>query len=100
MEIKNTKNPYGETKAMSERTLTDTAKANPDFSVLLLCYFNPIGAHESGLIGEDPNGIPNNLMPFVTKVAKGVLSKLSIFGSDYNWCTRLHSCCGSREGPC
>jgi UDP-glucose 4-epimerase len=78
-----TTNPYGETKAISERILMDTAKANPGFSVSLLRYFNPVGAHESGLIGEDPNGIPNNLMPFVTKVAKGILSKLSIFGNDY-----------------
>ncbi len=84
MELKETTNPYGETKAMSERILTDTAKANPNFAVSLLRYFNPIGAHESGLIGEDPNGIPNNLMPFVTKVAKGVLPKLNIFGDDYD----------------
>ncbi|SDY66411.1 UDP-galactose 4-epimerase [Proteiniborus ethanoligenes] len=84
MELKKTTNPYGETKAMSERILTDTAKANDDFSVSLLRYFNPVGAHESGLIGEDPNGIPNNLMPFVTKVAKGQLEKLSVFGNDYD----------------
>lgn len=84
MELKKTTNPYGETKAMSERILTDTAKANNNFSVSLLRYFNPVGAHESGLIGENPNGIPNNLMPFVTKVAKGQLEKLSIFGNDYN----------------
>jgi len=84
MELKKTTNPYGETKAMSERILTDTAKANPDFSVSLLRYFNPVGAHESGLIGEDPNGIPNNLMPFVTKVAKGMLPKLRVFGNDYD----------------
>jgi UDP-glucose 4-epimerase len=64
--------------------LTDTANANPNFSVSLLRYFNPVGAHESGLIGEDPNGIPNNLMPFVTKVAKGQLEKLSVFGNDYD----------------
>ena len=83
MELKETTNPYGETKAMSERILMDTAKANPSFAVSLLRYFNPVGAHESGLIGEDPNGIPNNLMPFVTKVAKGVLPELSIFGDDY-----------------
>jgi len=76
-------NPYGETKAMSEKILKDTAKANPSFSVTLLRYFNPVGAHESGLIGEDPKGIPNNLMPYVTKVAKGELEKLSIFGNDY-----------------
>lgn len=84
MELRPTTNPYGETKAMSERVLIDTAKANADFAVSLLRYFNPVGAHESGLIGEDPNGIPNNLMPFVTKVAKGVLPKLSIFGNDYD----------------
>ena len=69
---------------MSERILTDTSKANPNFAVGLLRYFNPVGAHESGLIGEDPNGIPNNLMPFVTKVAKGQLEKLSVFGNDYD----------------
>jgi UDP-glucose 4-epimerase len=84
MELKKTTNPYGETKAMSERILTDTANANDGFSVSLLRYFNPVGAHESGLIGEDPNGIPNNLMPFVTKVAKGQLEKLSVFGNDYD----------------
>lgn len=75
---------YGETKAMSERILTDTSNVNNNFSVSLLRYFNPVGAHESGLIGEYPNGIPNNLMPFVTKVAKGQLEKLSVFGNDYD----------------
>jgi len=84
MELKKTTNPYGETKAASERILTDTAYANDGFNVSLLRYFNPVGAHESGLIGEDPNGIPNNLMPFVTKVAKGQLPKLSVFGNDYD----------------
>jgi UDP-glucose 4-epimerase len=84
MELQKTTNPYGETKAMSERILTDVATANPGFAVTLLRYFNPVGAHESGLIGEDPNGIPNNLMPFVTKVAKGKLEKLNVFGNDYN----------------
>jgi UDP-glucose 4-epimerase len=84
MELKKTTNPYGETKAMSERFLADTANVNPNFAVSLLRYFNPVGAHESGLIGEDPNGIPNNLMPFVTKVAKGQLEKLSVFGNDYD----------------
>ena len=84
MELLPTTNPYGETKAMSERILTDAAKASPGFSVSLLRYFNPVGAHESGLIGEDPNGIPNNLMPYVTKVAKGTLEKLSVFGNDYD----------------
>lgn len=77
-------NPYGETKAMSERILTDTAKANPGFDVTLLRYFNPVGAHESGLIGEVPNGTPNNLMPYVTQVAKGKRDKLFIFGDDYD----------------
>lgn len=76
-------NPYGWTKLMNEQILTDTARANPAFSIVLLRYFNPIGAHESGLIGEDPNGIPNNLMPYITKVAKGVLPELNIFGNDY-----------------
>ncbi len=83
MELLPTTNPYGETKAMSERILTDLAKANPEFSVALLRYFNPVGAHESGLIGEAPNGIPNNLMPYVTQVAKGKLKKLRVFGNDY-----------------
>lgn len=84
MELKKTTNPYGETKAMSERILTDTSTTNLNFAVSLLRYFNPVGAHESGLIGEDPNGIPNNLMPFVTKVAKGQLEKLNVFGNDYD----------------
>ena len=84
MELGKTTNPYGETKAMSERILADTAYANKGFSVSLLRYFNPVGAHESGLIGEDPNGIPNNLMPFVTRVARGQLERLSIFGNDYD----------------
>lgn len=83
MNLLPTTNPYGETKAMSERILTDIAKANPTFSVSLLRYFNPVGAHESGLIGEAPNGIPNNLMPYVTQVAKGKLEKLRVFGNDY-----------------
>jgi UDP-glucose 4-epimerase len=84
MELKETTNPYGETKAMSERILKDTAQAHPMLGVSLLRYFNPVGAHESGLIGEDPNGIPNNLMPFVTKVAKGMLPMLSVYGNDYD----------------
>jgi UDP-glucose 4-epimerase len=83
MDLLPTTNPYGETKAMSERILTDSAKANPAFSISLLRYFNPVGAHESGLIGEAPNGIPNNLMPYVTQVAKGKLEKLRVFGNDY-----------------
>jgi UDP-glucose 4-epimerase len=83
MDLLPTTNPYGETKAISERILTDIAKANPTFSVSILRYFNPVGAHESGLIGESPNGIPNNLMPYITQVAKGRLDKLRIFGNDY-----------------
>lgn len=77
-------NPYGYTKVMIEQILLDTAKADPDWSVSLLRYFNPIGAHESGLIGEDPNGIPNNLMPYIAQVASGKLSCLSVFGDDYD----------------
>lgn len=76
-------NPYSWTKSMMEQILEDTAKANPDFSVILLRYFNPIGAHESGMIGEDPQGIPNNLMPYVTQVAVGKRECLTIFGNDY-----------------
>ena len=83
MDLLPSTNPYGETKAMSERILTDIAKANPDFSIVILRYFNPIGAHESGLIGEAPNGIPNNLMPFVTQVALGKLEKLRIYGNNF-----------------
>ena len=77
-------NPYGETKAMSERILSDAAFANKTFNVTLLRYFNPVGAHRSGLIGEVPNGIPNNLMPYITQVAKGIRSKLFVFGNDYD----------------
>ena len=76
-------NPYGWTKYMNERILTDAAAANPELSVVLLRYFNPIGAHESGLIGEAPNGIPNNLMPYIAQVAVGKREKLSVFGNDY-----------------
>ncbi len=78
-----TTNPYGETKLMIERILKDTATANPDMSVCVLRYFNPIGAHHSGLIGEDPRGIPNNLLPYIAKVAAGKLECLSVFGDDY-----------------
>lgn len=78
-----TTNPYGETKLMIERILKDTAAANPEMSVCVLRYFNPIGAHESGLIGEDPRGIPNNLLPYITKVAIGKLPHLNVFGDDY-----------------
>lgn len=76
-------NPYGWTKYMNEQILKDVAKANPQMSVILLRYFNPIGAHESGLIGEDPNGIPNNLMPYITQVATKKLPLLNVFGNDY-----------------
>lgn len=76
-------NPYGWTKLMMEQILTDTANANPEMSIVLLRYFNPIGAHESGRIGEDPNGVPNNLMPFITQVAVGRREKLGVFGNDY-----------------
>ncbi len=76
-------NPYGWTKLMMEQILTDTANANPDMSIVILRYFNPIGAHESGRIGEDPNGIPNNLMPYITQVAAGRLESLGVFGNDY-----------------
>ena len=77
-------NPYGWTKVMMEEILEDTAKADPDLTVILLRYFNPIGAHESGLIGEDPQGIPNNLMPYVSQVAVGKRECLTIFGDDYD----------------
>lgn len=77
-------NPYGWTKYMNEQILKDIANSDPSFSVILLRYFNPIGAHESGLIGEDPNGIPNNLMPYITQVAMRKLPVLSVFGNDYN----------------
>lgn len=79
-----TTNPYGETKLMIERILKDTAAANPKLSACILRYFNPIGAHESGLIGEDPCGIPNNLLPYILKVASGKLTHLNVFGNDYD----------------
>lgn len=77
-------NPYGQSKLMMEIILQDLAKSDENWSVSLLRYFNPIGAHESGLIGEDPNGIPNNLMPFISQVAVGKREFLSVFGDDYN----------------
>ena len=76
-------NPYGWTKYMTEQILSGLAHADKDWSIVLLRYFNPIGAHESGLIGEDPRGIPNNLMPYITQVAVGRREKLSVFGNDY-----------------
>ena len=78
-----TTNPYGTTKLFIERILMDCCKADPAMNVALLRYFNPIGAHESGLIGEDPNGIPNNLVPYIAKVAVGKLEKIHVYGSDY-----------------
>jgi len=77
-------NPYGRTKLFIEEILKDEYVADNTLNIAILRYFNPIGAHKSGLIGEDPNGIPNNLMPYITKVATGKLEKLSIFGNDYN----------------
>ena len=77
-------NPYGRTKLFNEHILKDFQFVNKDFNVILLRYFNPIGAHESGLLGEDPNGIPNNLMPYICKVAVGELDHLNVFGNDYD----------------
>ncbi|MBU0621590.1 MAG: UDP-glucose 4-epimerase GalE [Gammaproteobacteria bacterium] len=76
-------NPYGRSKLIVEEMLRDVAHADASWSIALLRYFNPVGAHESGLIGEDPHGIPNNLMPYITKVAVGALPELSVFGGDY-----------------
>ena len=75
---------YGWTKSMLEQVLTDIQKADPEWNVMLLRYFNPIGAHKSGTIGENPNGIPNNLMPYITQVAVGKLKELGVFGNDYD----------------
>lgn len=77
-------NPYGQTKSMLEQILTDIHVGDPEWNVILLRYFNPIGAHKSGLIGEDPKGIPNNLVPYITQVAVGKLECLGVFGDDYN----------------
>ena len=77
-------NPYGWTKSMLEQVLSDIQKADPEWNVVLLRYFNPIGAHKSGTIGENPNGIPNNLMPYITQGAVGKLQQLSVFGDDYD----------------
>lgn len=77
-------NPYGRTKLMQEDMLRDVSVAKPDWNIILLRYFNPIGAHKSGLIGEDPQGIPNNLVPYITQVAVGKLEKLQVFGGDYD----------------
>ena len=83
MQPGDTTSPYGTSKSMVERILTDIQKADPRWSVILLRYFNPIGAHESGLIGEQPNGIPNNLLPYICQVASGKLPQLPVFGDDY-----------------
>jgi UDP-glucose 4-epimerase len=77
-------NPYGWTKLMLEQILTDISHSDPEWSVVLLRYFNPIGAHPSGLIGENPTGIPNNLFPYIARVAAGILPCLSVFGNDYD----------------
>lgn len=77
-------NPYGWTKSMMEQIMTDFQKANPEWNVIILRYFNPVGAHESGRIGEDPKGIPNNLMPYIAQVAVGKREKLGVFGNDYD----------------
>lgn len=79
-----TTNPYGTTKFFIEQILTDISKSDPEWSVCILRYFNPIGAHESGMIGESPNGIPNNLMPYITQVAEGKREFLSVYGNDYD----------------
>ena len=83
-EIGGTTNPYGTSKLMVEQILSDVCISDPEMAVCILRYFNPIGAHESGLIGEDPNGIPANLMPYISKVAAGELECLSVFGNDYD----------------
>ncbi len=77
-------NPYGQTKSMLEEVLMDVQKADKEWNVVLLRYFNPIGAHKSGMIGENPNGIPNNLMPYITQTAVGIRKELGIFGNDYD----------------
>ena len=82
--IGGTTNPYGTTKLFIEQILQDLYKSDNTWDICILRYFNPVGAHESGLIGEDPKGIPNNLMPYITKVAAGILPELSIFGNDYD----------------
>ena len=90
-------NPYGWTKWMLEQILTDLHKADPEWNVVLLRYFNPIGAHESGLMGEDPKGIPNNLLPYIAQVAIGKLECLGVFGDDYDTCN--WTCKGAEEDP-
>lgn len=82
--IGGTTNPYGTTKLYIEQILKDIYKSDPTWDIAILRYFNPVGAHESGLIGEEPQGIPNNLMPYIVRVAAGILPELSVFGDDYN----------------
>ena len=82
--IGGTTNPYGTTKLYIEQILKDIYKSDPSWDIAILRYFNPVGAHESGLIGEEPQGIPNNLMPYIVRVAAGILPELSVFGNDYN----------------
>ena len=97
-------NPYGRSKLILEEVLTDLHTADPEWNVVLLRYFNPIGAHKSGKIGEDPRGIPNNLLPYVSQVAVGKLSCIHVFGDDYDtgryWGTGLYPCGGSCPWPC
>lgn len=93
-----TTNPYGTTKLFIEQILKDTYQADHTWDICILRYFNPVGSHESGLIGEEPKGIPNNLMPYIVRVASGTLKELSVFGNDYdtedrNRSKRLYSCC-------
>jgi UDP-glucose 4-epimerase len=101
----NCTNPYGWTKYMTEQILSGMAHADPEWGIVLLRYFNPIGAHASGIIGEDPRGIPNNLMPYITQVAIGRRDHLSVFGNDYDTprrhrCPGLHPCGGPGQGSC
>lgn len=100
LEIKHATNPYGETKIVNEKILSDLHISDNKWNVALLRYFNPIGAHPSGLIGENPNDIPNNLMPYIVKVATGELKELSVYGDDYDTIDGtgvrgLYSCSGS-----
>lgn len=100
-----TTNPYGTTKLFIEQILKDTYFADNEWDVCILRYFNPVGAHESGLIGEEPQGIPNNLMPYIVRVASGELKELSVFGNDYNTkdrnrSKRLHPCSRLSKRAC
>lgn len=100
-----TTNPYGTTKLFIEQILKDTYFADSEWDICILRYFNPVGAHESGLIGEEPQGIPNNLMPYIVRVANGELKELSVFGNDYdtkdrNRSKRLHPCSRSSTRTC